>query len=68
MEVHRQMSVEEYLTLLLRRKWLLLMAAILGGAGGLLLAVVIPAQYTSHTMVLVEEPVVPDSYVKPVVS
>lgn len=68
MEVHRQMSVEEYLTLLLRRKWLLLMAAVLGGAAGLVLAVVIPAQYTSHTMVLVEEPVVPDSYVKPVVS
>lgn len=68
MEVHRQMGLEEYLTLLLRRKWLLLMTAALGGAAGLLLAVVIPPQYTSHTMVLVEEPVVPDSYVKPVVS
>lgn len=68
MEVHRQLSVEEYLTLLLQRKWLLLTMAVLGSAAGLLLAVVIPAQYTSHTMVLVEEPVVPDSYVKPVVS
>jgi polysaccharide chain length determinant protein (PEP-CTERM system associated) len=67
-EVHRQISVEEYLTLLLRRKWLLLTLAALGSAAGFLLAVVIPAQYTSHTMVLVEEPVVPDSYVKPVVS
>jgi polysaccharide chain length determinant protein (PEP-CTERM system associated) len=67
-EVHRQMSADEYLTLLLRRKWLLLTTAALGGAVGLVLAVVIPARYTSHTMVLVEEPVVPDSYVKPVVS
>lgn len=56
------------MTLLLRQKWLLLLTAVLGAAAGLLLAMVIPAQYTSHTMVLVEEPVVPDSYVKPVVS
>ena len=68
MEVRRQMSIEEYLMLLLQRKWLLLTVAVLGAATGLLLAAVIPAQYTSHTMVLVEEPVVPDSYVKPVVS
>ncbi len=68
MEVHRQMSVDEYLTLLLRRKWLLLTMAVLGAATGLLLAVVMPAQYTSHTMVLVEEPMVPEGYVKPVVS
>lgn len=68
MDVHRQMSAEEYLTLLLRRKWLLLMTAVVGGAVGLLLSVVIPPQYTSHTMVLVEEPVVADNYVKPVVS
>src|SRR5690349_187915 len=62
------MSVEEYLTLLLRRKWLLVTTTVLGAAAGLLLAIVIPAQYTSHTMVLVEEPVVPEGYVKPVVS
>ena len=68
MEVHRQMGVEEYLTLLLRRKWLLLTMAVLGGTGGFLSSVLIPAQYTSHTMVLVEEPVVPEGYVKPVVT
>jgi polysaccharide chain length determinant protein (PEP-CTERM system associated) len=67
-EVHRQMSTEEFLTLLLRRRWSLLLTAVLGAAAGFLLAVAIPPQYTSHTMVLVEEPVVPDSYVKPVVS
>jgi len=66
--VQRQLSVEEYLALLLRRRWLLITTAILGGAAGFLLSVVIPAQYTSHTMVLVEEPVVPEAYVKPVVT
>lgn len=68
MEVHRQMSVEEYLTLLFRRRWLLIVMATLGGAIGILLSRVIPPQYTSHTMVLIEEPVIPDSYVKPVVN
>ena len=68
MEVRRQMNVEEYVALLLRRRWLLISAAALGAAAGFLLSIVIPAQYTSHTMVLVEEPVVPEAYVKPVVS
>ncbi|HKW86062.1 MAG TPA: Wzz/FepE/Etk N-terminal domain-containing protein [Nitrospiraceae bacterium] len=62
------MNVEEYLALLLRRRWLLIIAAALGAAGGFLLSVVLPPQYTSHTMVLVEEPVVPDTYVKSVVN
>lgn len=68
MEARRPMNVDEYLALLLRRKWFLIIAATLGAAAGFLLSVVIPPQYTSHTMVLVEEPGVPDSYVKPVVS
>jgi len=67
-EVHRQMNVEQYLTLLLRRRWLLLITTVLGGAAGFVLSRVIPPQYTSHTMVLVEEPVVTDNYVKPVVN
>ncbi len=68
MEVRRQMNAEEYLALLLRRRWLLIIAATLGTASGFLLSIVISPQYTSHTMVLVEEPVVPENYVKPVVS
>ena len=68
MEVHRQLNVEEYVALLLRRRWLILIAAVLGTAAGLVLSVVLPPQYTSHTMVLIEEPVVSDSYVKPVVN
>lgn len=67
MEVYRQMNAEEYAALLLRRRWLILMAAVLGTAAGFVFSVVLPRQYTSHTMVLVEEPVVSDSYVKPVV-
>jgi uncharacterized protein involved in exopolysaccharide biosynthesis len=68
MSARRELNVEDYLSLLFRRRWLLIMLAILGAAGGYLLSLILPPQYTSHTMVLVEEPVVPDSYVKPVVN
>src|SRR5438270_80108 len=62
------MNVEQYLTLLRRRRRLLLITTILGGAAGFVLSRVIPPQYTSHTVVLVEEPVVTDNYVKPAVN
>ena len=64
--VHREWNVLKYFELLRRRRLLLIIAAVLGGATGFVLSVVLPAQYTSHTLVLVEEPVVPDTYAKPV--
>jgi len=66
--LHRELGVQDYWALLLRRRRLLIIPAILGAVAGYLLSLVLPAQYTSHTMVLVEEPIVPDSYVKPVVN
>lgn len=63
---HREWNVQKYFELLRRRRWLFIIGALLGGATGLVLSVVLPAQYTSHTLVLVEEPVVPDTYAKPV--
>ena len=64
----RQLTLEDYLTILRRRRWWILIPALLGPALGLLLAIVLPKQYTSKTLVLVEEPKVPEAYVKPVVS
>lgn len=64
----RQLTFEDYLTILRRRKWWILIPAVLAPALGVLLAVVLPKQYTSKTLVLVEEPKVPEAYVKPVVT
>jgi polysaccharide chain length determinant protein (PEP-CTERM system associated) len=64
----RELSADEWLKILWRRRQMLLLPAVLGALLGLGVATVLPKQYTSHTTVLVEEPVVPDSYVKPVVS
>ena len=68
MAVHRELTFEDYVAILRRRRWLLIIPAIVGAAAGYLLSLVLPKRYTSHTMVLVEQPAVPDSYVKPVVS
>jgi polysaccharide chain length determinant protein (PEP-CTERM system associated) len=54
--------------ILRRRKWHVIVPAALCAVGGLLVSFVLPKQYTSHTRVLVESPIVPDDYVKPVVS
>jgi len=68
MAIHRELTFEDYVAILRRRRWLLIIPAILGAAAGYLVSLVLPSRYTSHTMVLVEQPAVPDSYVKPVVS
>ena len=64
----RELTFEDYLAILRRRRRLIIIPAILGAAAGYLLSLVLPSQYTSHTLILVEQPIVPESYVKPVVS
>jgi protein tyrosine kinase modulator len=64
----KELKLEDYLAILRRRRWLLILPAILGAVVGYALSLALPARYTSHTVVLVESPTVPDSYVKPVVS
>ena len=68
MTARRQLSVEDWFGILRRRAWLLVIPALLCAAGGVLVSLALPKQYTSHTRVLVESPIVPDDYVKPVVS
>ena len=68
MAIRQELTLEDYLAILSRRRWLIIMAAILGATGGYTLSLILPKSYTSHTVILVERPTVPDSYVKPVVS
>ncbi|HYX67703.1 MAG TPA: Wzz/FepE/Etk N-terminal domain-containing protein [Terriglobales bacterium] len=68
MGIPRELTAADWLRILRRRRWRLILPAVLGAVLGVAVATVLPKQYTSHTTVLVEEPVVPDSYVKPVVS
>lgn len=68
MGIRRELTVEDWLKILRRRRWQIVLPAALGALAGLLASLVLPKKFTSHTTVLVEEPVVPDTYVKPVVS
>jgi len=68
MTVHRQLNVEDWMGILRRRKWQVIVPAVCCALGGLLMSFAFPKKYTSQTRVLVESPIVPDDYVKPVVS
>jgi len=53
---HRQLTFEDYISMARRRKWFLIIPALLGPVIGYGLTHVIPSEYTSQTMVLVERP------------
>ena len=59
-----ELTFEDYVAILRRRRWLIIVPAVLGATIGYALSMELPARYTSHTVVLVEQPIVPDSYVK----
>ena len=65
---HRELSVDDYLTILRRRKWLILVPVLLGPLIAYGISVELPSRFTSQTLVLIEQQKVPDNYVEPVVT
>jgi polysaccharide chain length determinant protein (PEP-CTERM system associated) len=65
---HREMTIQDYLELLKRRFWLILSCALLFLGAGLTICFIVPPQYVSQTLVIVEQQKVPENYVKPVVT
>jgi polysaccharide chain length determinant protein (PEP-CTERM system associated) len=68
MGIRHELTLEAYLAILRRRRWLIIIPTILSAIGGYALSLYLPKKYISHTTILVEQPIVPDSYVRPVVS
>ena len=60
---HRQLTMTDYAAILRRHRRTLILLVILGPVVGYILAHVLPKQYTSQTVILVEQPAVPASYV-----
>src|SRR5258708_14746407 len=60
---HRQLNMEDYAAIFRRNKRTFILLAILGPALGYLLCFGLPKEYTSQTVILVEQPAVPTSYV-----
>jgi len=65
---HRQLSFDDYLEILRRRWWIILIPTLVGGIGAFLFSLMLADQYTSRTLVLVEQQKVPENYVKSVVT
>jgi polysaccharide chain length determinant protein (PEP-CTERM system associated) len=65
---HRELTADDYATILRRRFWLILLCSIVLFAAGLGGSYLIPPRYISQTLVLIEQQQVPQDYVKPVVT
>lgn len=68
MPEERELTLEDYIAVLRRRWPIILSLAVIGCGLGFGIAHFLQKRYTSQTLVLVQQPTVPDEYVKPVVS
>src|SRR5271166_5963850 len=64
---HRELTMQDYMGILKRRFWLILVSTIALLGIGIGASYVIPPEYVSQTLVLIEQQKVPENYVKPVV-
>jgi polysaccharide chain length determinant protein (PEP-CTERM system associated) len=65
---HREMTMQDYAAILKRRFRLILATSVVVTAASIGVSHIIPAQYLSQTLVLIEQQKVPENYVKPVVN
>ncbi|MGD0295021.1 MAG: Wzz/FepE/Etk N-terminal domain-containing protein [Terracidiphilus sp.] len=62
------MTMQDYVDILKRRFLLILICTVLLSVSAIVLSHVLPPQYVSQTLVLIEQQKVPEDYVKPVVN
>lgn len=67
MIVQRELTVEDYIGILRRRWWIVVVPAVVFSICAYTISLFLASRYTSETVVLVEQPAVPDSVVKPVI-
>lgn len=65
---HRPLVLDDYLSILRRRSWVLALPLLILPVAAYGISLLIPPQYLSQTLVLIESQKVPDNYVKPVIS
>jgi polysaccharide chain length determinant protein (PEP-CTERM system associated) len=59
----RQLNLDDYWAIVRRRRWLILVPVIVGPIVALLIARKLPPKYTSTSLIIIEEPKVPTSFV-----
>lgn len=65
---HRPLTPEDYAAILKRRWWIIAIPAVILPILAFAITFVVPPEYVSQTLVLVEQQKVPESYVKPVIT
>ena len=65
---HRELDFDDYLAVLRRRLWTIVIPVLLGPVVGYLITLFLTADYTSTSLILIEQPKVPETYVKSVVT
>ena len=65
---HRTLSPEDYFAILKKRWWIIVIPAVILPIVAFAASYLVSPQYTSQTLVLVEQQKVPDSLVKPVIA
>jgi polysaccharide chain length determinant protein (PEP-CTERM system associated) len=64
--IQRELTPSDYLAMFRRRWVLILVLTVIGGPLAYGVSLLVPVRYQSQTLVLIEEPTVPTSYVAPV--
>lgn len=65
---HEEFTVGDYLAILRRRLWWMIIPALLGPLAGYLISRAFTPRYTSESSIVVEQPEVPENFVKSVVT
>ena len=65
---HRQLTVADYLVMLKRHKWALIAFVVLCPIAGYVASFFVPKEYTSQTVILVEQPAIPDQAISEISS
>ena len=64
----RELGFDDYLAILRRRLWTLVIPALVGPVVGFLVTLLLTPDYRSESLILIEQPKVPESFVKSVVT
>ena len=65
---HRTLNLEDYSSILKRRWWIIVVPAVILPVVAFLASFLVPPQFLSQTLILVEQQKVPEDFVKPVIA
>ena len=64
----RELGFDDYMAILRRRLWALVIPALVGPVVAFLVTLLLTPDFTSESLILIEQPKVPESFVKSVVT